>query len=164
MVSLFLWEPVLLNVIAYLIWQAWQAWLWKPVGCFPESNPSSQSDDLLSWAIEMGQTLKAVQKEGFQTCSSHPLHGLAWKTDALKCRMSEAFALTWNLVPLSQCWLTSCQWDLWKGEVGIRLVYLVTWTWMGLVCDSFKKGMIEWMSEWMSPFSTRWMLLFQLAL
>lgn len=77
------------------------------------------------------------------------------KTDAPKCKISEAFAFKWDLLTLSQFWLTSCQWDLWKGEIGIRPVYLVTRTWMGLVYDSFKKGMIDWMNEWMSPFSTR---------
>lgn len=79
----FLWKPALLNMITYLIWPAW---LWTPFGCLPESNPSSQNDSSLSWALEMGQSLKAVPKEGFQSQSSIPLHCATGTSEHSKMR------------------------------------------------------------------------------
>lgn len=79
----------------------------------------------------------------------------------LSVNISEAFYLKQNLVTLSRFWLTSCQWSVWIGEIGIRPVYPVTRTWTGLVYGFFKEGMIEWMN--VTLFSSWWMLVFQLT-
>lgn len=149
MVSLFLWEPVLLNVIAYLIWQALASLALKTCQLIPRIKRIfiERWFTVLSYwnaADSEGSSERRVSNVFEQPSSlSHWNKWALRKTDALKCKISEAFALKWNSVTLSQFWWTSCQWDLWKGKIGIRPVYLVIRTWMGLVYDSFKRGMIE---------------------
>lgn len=123
---------------------------WMSVGCFSESNTSSENDYLLSLGYWNGTVSEGSSERGVSTIkwwastpccgrSTSSLRWPVWKAKTWKHNISEAFVLKLKLSHLPSFSWQVAQCRCRKSEIGLRPVQPVTRNGLGLVCDSFSR-------------------------